>query len=202
MKNTTLRWLGHSLAVTLASLTVACGEGTGAIVGPTADILPAEELTAAVVDADSYHLPVDVPGCEKLRVPAGNKLSAHVFARGVQVYRWNGASWGFVEPEATLFPNERARGEIGTHYAGPWWESVSGSKVKGEARERCTPDATAIQWLLLGAVASEGPGIFAGTTFIHRVNTTGGLAPATPGSVVGELARVPYTADYLFYKAR
>ena len=96
MKNTTLRWLGHSLAVALAALAAACAEGTGLATAPTADLVAAEEI-AAVADAGGSHLPTDIPGCEKLRVPAGNKVSAHVFARGVQVYRWDGSGWAFVE---------------------------------------------------------------------------------------------------------
>jgi hypothetical protein len=38
-------------------------------------------------------------------------------------------------------------------------------------------------------------------TFIQRVNTVGGKAPTVNGVVAGEVARVPYTAEYLFYKA-
>ena len=41
------------------------------------------------------------------------------------------------------------------------------------------------------------------TTYIQRVNTTGGMAPATGCSQagnVGALTMVPYTADYFFYK--
>jgi len=39
-------------------------------------------------------------------------------------------------------------------------------------------------------------------TFIQRINTVGGNAPAAPGTVVGEEANVPYTAEYLFYRAK
>ena len=41
------------------------------------------------------------------------------------------------------------------------------------------------------------------TTYIQRVNTTGGLAPTSgcDASTVGTVAKVPYTADYYFYKA-
>ncbi len=41
------------------------------------------------------------------------------------------------------------------------------------------------------------------TTFIHRLNTVGGVAPATGCSVlanVGNRQFVPYTADYFFYE--
>ena len=36
---------------------------------------------------------------------------------------------------------------------------------------------------------------------IQRVNTVGGKAPTAPGDYVGELVRVPYTAEYFFYRA-
>ena len=40
------------------------------------------------------------------------------------------------------------------------------------------------------------------TTYIHRVNTSGGVAPATGCSKLRDLGKkafVPYTADYYFY---
>jgi hypothetical protein len=64
-----------------------------------------------------------------------------------------------------------------------------------------TVDRNAIPWLRLRAAHTEGPGIFADTTFIQRVNTTGGKAPSVNGTFVGQVARVPYTADYFFYRA-
>jgi hypothetical protein len=70
----------------------------------------------------------------------------------------------------------------------------------GAVVDRCTHDASAIPWLLLRAVSSEGPGVFDGVTYIQRINTVGGNAPAQAGGVVGEEARVPYTTEYLFYK--
>ncbi len=69
---------------------------------------------------------------------------------------------------------------------------------------RAAPDAAAIPWLLLSA-ASTTPGALGDTTFIQRVNTTGGLAPAAAtctAAAVGTQAEVPYTADYRFWKAK
>jgi len=63
-----------------------------------------------------------------------------------------------------------------------------------------TVDTNAISWLRLTALNPEGPGVFAGTTFIQRVNTTGGKAPSANGTFVGQVARIPYTADYFFYR--
>jgi hypothetical protein len=141
------------------------------------------------------------PVCSNLQVPAGNKMHFRVYAVGVQIYRWNGASWDFVAPVANLYADENFHGKVGFHYAGPTWESNSGSRVVGRRLAGCSPDASAIPWLLLETVSSEGPGIFKRTTFIQRVNTAGGLAPATPGAFVGAQARVPYTTEYYFYRA-
>jgi hypothetical protein len=50
--------------------------------------------------SDEPELPAE---CSSIQVEAGNKVSFHVYARGVQIYRWNGSSWVFVAPLATLF---------------------------------------------------------------------------------------------------
>ncbi len=139
--------------------------------------------------------------CQDLQAPAGNKLSRRLYAEGVQIYRWNGASWTFVAPEAVLFADADGNGVVGIHYGGPTWESNSGSKVVGTVLERCTPDPDAIPWLLLKAVSNEGPGMFKRVTYIQRVNTEGGLAPTEAGDFVGEEARIPYTTEYFFYRA-
>ncbi len=144
----------------------------------------------------------DLPAaCASIEVPEGNKVCFHAYAAGVQIYRWSGSAWVFVAPAAVLYANADHDGEVGTHYAGPTWESNSGSKVVGQRIAGCTPDATAIPWLLLQAVTAEGPGIFHRVTYIQRVHTVGGLAPAAPGAFVGEVQPIPYTAEYYFYRA-
>jgi len=157
----------------------------------------------ATLAADEGNRAPDLPAgaCDSVRVPAGNKVSSRVYASGVQVYRWNGSEWVFVGPVANLFADHNFRGLVGTHYAGPTWESNSGSKVVARRVAGCTPDPSAIAWLRLETVSTEGPGIFDGVTYVQRVNTTGGLAPSTPGTVAGEEARVPYTTEYYFYRA-
>jgi hypothetical protein len=65
----------------------------------------------------------------------------------------------------------------------------------------CTPDQSAIAWLLLVSTETNGPGIFNGITYIQRVNTTGGIAPTAIGLSTGEVKEVPYTAEYYFYRA-
>jgi hypothetical protein len=143
--------------------------------------------------------------CGSIAAPEGNKLAFHAYAKGVQIYKWNVTTqnWDLVGPQASLFAEENYFGEIGSHYVGPTWESKSGSKVEARRVDGtgCTPDPTAIAWLLLKQVRHEGNGIFAAVTFIQRVNTTGGLAPSTPGTVDGEIKESPYTAEYYFYRA-
>jgi hypothetical protein len=143
-----------------------------------------------------------------IRVPPGNKLFLAGHGVGVQIYSCTGTpggfSWSFVAPRANLY-NRHGRLII-THYAGPTWQARDGSKVVGRAVASVTVDPTAIPWLLLSA-ASTAAGAdgnrLAGTTYVQRVNATGGIAP--PGAectaaAAGTQADVPYTADYYFWK--
>jgi hypothetical protein len=157
---------------------------------------------ASVLANDDVAPELPSPICDSIQVPEGQQLALRVFASGVQRYRWNGTTWVFVEPVATLFADKDFHGKVGIHYAGPTWEGNSGGKVVAARVNGCTPDPTAIPWLLLQTVTTEGPGIFDATTFIQRVNTTGGLMPTSPGASTGVLADVPYTAEYYFYRAR
>jgi len=140
-------------------------------------------------------------GCEQIAVTNGNELVFHGYAIGFQIYTWNGTNWGTSVPAAVLYGDPGYHGEVAIHYAGPTWESVSGSKVVGSRLQACTPDASAIPWLLLKAVSTTSPGVFNGVTYIQRLNTVGGKAPSTSGSFVGQVAQVPYTAEYFFYTA-
>ena len=143
----------------------------------------------------------DLGACQNLQVPPGNRLAFHVYGVGVQIYTWTGTTWSFVSPEALLYADPDYEHLVGFHYAGPTWESLSGSEVVGKVIQSCTPDPDAIPWLLLEAVSHEGHGIFQRVTFIQRLYTVGGKAPTAPGDFPGQVARVPYTAEYLFYQA-
>lgn len=167
--------------------------------GSVAGFTSAFNAPARAEDNKAPELP---PLCQTLRVEDGNKVSFRVYAIGVQIYRWNGASWDFVAPAANLYSNSDFHGKVGSHYAGPTWESNSGSRVIGSRVDGCTPDQSAIPWLLLRANSVAGPGVFKNVTFIQRVNTTGGLRPTSIGLTVGEEKRVPYTAEYFFYRAQ
>jgi hypothetical protein len=148
----------------------------------------------------------ELPGpLAEITVTNGQKVAFHTYAEGVQIYVATPSAadptkltWTFRAPEAVLYDLD---GEIvGIHYAGPTWETESGSKVVGARITGVTADPTAIPWLLLRAVTASGPGVLARTTYIQRVSTEGGLPPATPPTQLGEEARVPYTAEYYFYR--
>jgi hypothetical protein len=190
MKKSQMKWAGRGLRPAVKSINSAVVSLLCAVAVP----LGAEAGTGARAP--------DLPAvCTGIEVPDGNKVCFHAHAAGVQIYRWDGNAWAFVAPAAVLYANADHDGEVGTHYAGPAWESNNGSKVVGRRIQGCTPDATAIPWLLLQAVTAEGPGIFHRVTYVQRVNTVGGLAPAAAGAFVGEVQQVRYTAEYFFYRA-
>ena len=153
----------------------------------------------AVRAKDDNGAPDLPPVCENIEAPAGNKLAFRVYAVGVQRYRWNGATWDFVEPVATLYADAKYNVKVGIHYAGPTWESILGGKVVATRVESCSPDPASIPWLLLRATSADG--VLSSVTFIQRVNTKGGLAPTAPGASTGVMAEIPYTTEYYFYRA-
>lgn len=133
-------------------------------------------------------------------VPEGAKLFDVGHATGVQIYKCksDGTGWDFVAPRADLVDDKGKL--IITHYAGPTWEAKDGSTVVGTAvKIDRTTNPAAIPLLLLSTAPSGKPGRLAQTTFIQRINTTGGLAPAAPCDP-GETKEVDYTADYTFWK--
>ena len=164
-----------------------------------------EETTALESEAFSKTPPPPLPS-PLLEVPAGNRLAMSFHAEGVQIYACTASgatyAWVFQAPEAKLY--DRHRHVVMTHYAGPTWEARDGSKVVGAKRAGVTVDPTAIPWLLLEAVSHTGDGRVSEVTFIQRLDTTGGLAPATgcDATTVGALARMDYTATYSFYRAK
>jgi hypothetical protein len=140
-----------------------------------------------------------------IAVEEGNKPFLIGHAVGVQIYRCNGVSWGLVAPRANLYGDNGQL--IATHFAGPSWQARDGSKVVGRRiKDPVTVDRTAIPSLLLEVTsATAGPDgdRLAGTTYIQRVATTGGLASSAPtctADSAGAEAEIPYTADYVFFK--
>jgi hypothetical protein len=147
---------------------------------------------------------------ESLRVSASQVLFVRAQGAGVQIYVCQSSSeepahfaWILKAPEAQL--TDRAGKPIIRHFAGPTWQATDGSAVVGEVVARDNgPDPDAIAWLLLRAKSTSGSGLLSRTLSIQRLLTVGGKAPAAGCSAAqaGSEARVNYSADYLFYKAR
>ena len=138
----------------------------------------------------------------KLSPPQPGPLVGKYAAKGVQIYvctvKGSGSEWDFKAPEAELI-DPRGR-PFAKHYAGPTWEARDGSKVAGKVLASEPAQRTgAIPWLLL-STESLGSGILAGTRFVQRLNTTGGVGPTGACPTAGTERRVEYTADYIFYK--
>jgi hypothetical protein len=183
----------HSIAVGAMLLLSGCTD-----LPPTEATATRSRLSAETIEKKDDR-GVNLGDCGKVQAPQGSTLVFHAYATGVQIYRWSGSAWTFVAPAANLYADLGGHGLIGKHYAGPTWESVSGSTVVGAVQERCTPDPSAIPWLLLHAQSASGPGIFGRVASIQRLNTVGGNAPTTAGAFAGEVANVPYSAEYFFY---
>ena len=207
MNRTAAHWLGRALMAAAAVVMIGCADDTtlGPDRGPAIQFAASStstesDMVAWGADLESAFRNVDPGVCTNLQPPTGTKLAYHVYASGVQIYHWNGTGWSFDGPSALLFADAAGNGVVGKHYGGPAWESMSGGKVYGAVLQRCTVDPNAVPWLLLAAQPDGGPGIFQRIAFIQRVNTTGGNAPSTPGTVTGQVAEIPYTAEYLFYR--
>jgi hypothetical protein len=161
-------------------------------------LLGSSAVSALATDMRAPEVPPEIA------VDEGNKVHFHGYALGFQIYTWNGTDWGSAVPRATLFDDDG--NIVATHFGtpnGPGWRSNSGSEVVGKLPpKKALVDTNSIPWLLLSANApfTHGPGVLAATTFIHRVNTVGGVAPAEAGTVIGQVAEVPYSADYFFYR--
>ena len=216
------RNLKSMLFRTISILIVAGFLFAGAVVAFT-------PLSSQAAQANDITPPPLPPGLAP--VPAGQKLFLVGHAVGTQNYvcRPSGAGVAYVlfTPEATLFGDDG--GQIITHYFSPnpfepntdpkvvadgvirpTWQHRDTSTVWAKVHQpngAVTVDPNAIAWLLLDVVgAQDGPtggNKLSVTTFIQRLNTTGGLAPSTGCSSltdVGNQAFVPYTADYFFYK--
>jgi Protein of unknown function (DUF3455) len=159
-------------------------------------------LAAPTPETPPENLP---PGLE---VPSNQQFSFLSSAKGYQIYTCqvapdnpNTYAWTLKAPLADLF-NSRGR-PMGKHYGGPTWEARDNSKIVAGVKARAnSPDSNAIPWLLLEVKSHEGQGIFTPVNWIQRLNTVGGKAPTQPcdASQQNREVRVPYSADYYFYR--
>lgn len=176
----------------------------------------------------SYAGPVTPPAVPaNLQVPAGNKVFLVGHAVGTQQYMclFPGTNdpWAFFGPQATLF-NDGGK-QILTHFLSPnpsengtpratWQNSKDTSAVWALATPATTSTDPAfvapgaIPWLRLEVVGDQdgptGGDKLTATTFIQRLNTSGGAKPSTGCTMLTDIGKkklVPYTSDYFFYTA-
>ena len=144
-----------------------------------------------------------------IAVPSGHKLAMTALGTGELAYECKAKAdmadkfeWVFAGPTAVLY-DKTSMAAVGKYYAGPTWEANDGSKVTGKqlAVSPGTPGAIPLQ--LVQAAPATGAGAMMGISYIQRINTKGGVAPADTcdASKVGTRKMVKYEADYLFYKA-
>jgi Protein of unknown function (DUF3455) len=172
------------------------------------------------VYADRAIEPPPVP--DDLVVPEGNKVFLVGHAVGTQNYICPPSGWRLFGPQATLFNDDDK--QLITHFLSPnpdesgmaratWQDSRDTSTVWAvRIAESSDPDFVAvgaIPWFLLEVVGTE-PGPTGGerltrTTFIQRLNTSGGIVPppsrCDDPADIGITEFVSYEADYFFHKA-
>ena len=184
-------------------------------------VLPALALAASVLQPVAAAAQSAVPGN---LVPAGVEPFLSLHAEGTQNYVCivgpSGFAWAFFGPQATLFGDDGQ--QVTTHMlsanpdesgaARPTWQHSADTSRLWAAPIASSGDPAfvapgAIPWLLLRIVGDE-PGPTGGTTlggaqFIQRIDTAGGIAPATGcgmASDIGRKALVPYAARYVFFR--
>jgi hypothetical protein len=143
-----------------------------------------------------------------LEVPSGNALLVTLQAKGTQIYTCSpgkdGAApaWTFKAPQADLA--DASGKAAGKHFAGPTWEWLDGGQVVGEVLQKAPPTTGNIPWLLLKVKSSKGTSPWGTVGFVQRLDTVGGVAPATgcDEAHTGTEGLVPYTAAYAFWGTR
>lgn len=174
-------------------------------------IIDPNSPASQIAESEKLVIPaaVDLP----VKSPNGNVRVATFFAEGVQKYKSQlkaGSNpqtfeWVFVAPQANLYNAKNEK--VGTHSVGPAWQ-LSGSitdSIYGQQfsppKSAPSPDPNSIDWLLLMPKTGTVPtGIFSNVSYIQRIATNGGKAPATLPKSADETVDVKYTAVYRFTK--
>jgi hypothetical protein len=141
----------------------------------------------------------------------------HASATGTQNYECEQTAdaggtyqWVFVGPQANLYDCNAT--QIGQHFASEagaaapeWMTTGDDSYVIAKKHTQFVPSggADSVPWLLLYATSTGGSGDIATTQEINRLNTDGGNAPdaaSCDNGSTGTIQKIPYSADYYFYK--
>jgi hypothetical protein len=146
---------------------------------------------------------------EAVKVPAGHRVALETVGSGEITYECRAKKdaadqfeWAFLGPDAKLM--DRAGKQVGKYYGPPaTWESNDGSKLTGAQVAIAPAAAGNIPLQLVKANPASGAGAMGGITYIQRVATQGGVAPAMPCAQgnAGAKQIVKYQADYIMWRA-
>lgn len=146
---------------------------------------------------------------DAVKVPAGHRVAMETVGAGDITYECrakanmaNAWEWVFVGPQADL--NSRGGAKLGSYYGPPaTWAASDGSKITGTQLATAPGGSGNIPMQLVKANPASSAGAMQGVTYIQRVATRGGVAPASTcdGASVGSKQTVKYQADYIFWKA-
>ncbi|WP_425259767.1 DUF3455 domain-containing protein [Rubrivivax sp. RP6-9] len=180
---------------------------------PRPSLLAALAVTAAVSACATGPMPAPMFSQAALpapvQVPAGHRVAMETVGAGEITYECRAKAgmpgtheWVFVGPKATL--TDRSGRTVGSYYGPPaTWESSDKSKLTGKQLAVAPAAAGSIPLQLVQADPAMGAGAMTGVTYIQRVATQGGVAPAAPctAQTAGARQQVRYQADYIFWKA-
>ena len=179
--------LRHVLALSTVSVLAACASGPMMMSKPYSQAM----------------LPASV------QVPAGNMVAMETVGKGDITYQCRVKAnapgqyeWVFAGPDAKLL--DRSGKQVGKYFGPPaTWESMDGSKLTATQIAVAPNNSSSIPFQLVKANPAMGSGAMTGVTYIQRVDTRGGIAPAMPCAAgnMGAKQIVQYQADYIFYKA-
>jgi len=145
---------------------------------------------------------------DTVKVPGGHVVAFKTLGAGLITYECrarkdmpNQQEWAFVGPDASLF--NAGTTQFGRYYGPPaTWESLDGSRVTATQLAVAPHGTGNIPLQLVKAQAVVGQGSMAGVSYIQRLATQGGVAPAASCSAgnLGEKQKVAYQADYVFWR--
>lgn len=147
---------------------------------------------------------------DAVKVPDGHRVLLETVGVGEITYECRDKAntpgqteWTFVGPNAVL--NDRAGKQVGNYFGPPaTWQAKDGSKVTGTQLAVAPADKGAIPYQLVKANPAEGKGAMQGVSYIQRLVTRGGVAPASDCTAQNKGAKqvVQYQADYVFWTAK
>jgi hypothetical protein len=190
------------MSLLFSVLVIACTPEKNEIVDTSSPAFHIAESEKLVIP-DAIKLPDNSPG--------GNSRVFTFFADGVQKYKAQeipgsnpvAYQWVFVSPLADLY--DASNTKVGSHSAGPAWSISILDSIFGQTfsppRFASSTDPGSIDWLLLMPKTGKPPtGAFANVSYVQRIDTKGGKAPATAPASATETVDVHYTAIYRFSK--